>query len=60
MNLSIFSYRKHVVFGQVIQGFEIIQLIENLPTDEKDKPKTNVTISHCGELIIKIKSKFLL
>ena len=41
----------------MIQGFEIIKLIENLPTDEKDKPSTNVTISHCGELVIKIKSK---
>jgi len=49
--------RIHVVFGHVIQGFEIIQLIENLPTDEKDKPTTNVNISHCGELVIKIKSK---
>ena len=32
-------------------------MIENLPTDEKNRPNTTVAISHCGELIIKIKSK---
>ena len=47
----------HVVFGTVTQGFEIVRLIENLQTDEKSRPLTNVSISHSGELIIKIKSK---
>ena len=52
-----FNFRKHVVFGKVIQGFEIIRYIENLPTDDKNKPDTNVSISHCGELVLKAKSK---
>lgn len=50
----------HVCFGHVIQGFEIVEMIENLPTDEKNRPNTTVAISHCGELIIKIKSKLIL
>ena len=44
------------MFGKVVQGFEIIRLIEDLKTDSKGKPETNVTISHSGELIMKIKS----
>ena len=51
-NLSL-----HVLFGKVIQGFEIIRLVEDLKTDSKGKPESIVTISHSGELIIKIKSK---
>ena len=47
----------HVLFGKVIQGFEIIRLVEDLKTDSKGKPESIVTISHSGELIIKIKSK---
>lgn len=49
--------RIHVVFGQVIQGFEIVDLVENSQVDEKDRPIQKVTISHCGELIKKIKEK---
>lgn len=44
------------MFGHVIQGFEIVRLIENLPTDDKHRPLTKVLISHCGELILKVKS----
>jgi hypothetical protein len=57
--LNVFCFNRiHVVFGQVIQGFEIIELIQNLKVDEKDRPVQKVTISHCGELIKKIKSNY--
>lgn len=46
-----------MVFGHVIQGHEIIKLIENIPTNDQDRPVTDVDISHCGELILRIKSK---
>jgi cyclophilin family peptidyl-prolyl cis-trans isomerase len=42
---------KHVVFGIVISGFDVVKHIENLDTDEKDKPSKNVTISKCGLII---------
>lgn len=40
---------KHVVFGQVINGKNIIREIENLST-QSDKPVQDVTIVDCGEL----------
>ena len=48
--------RIHVLFGHVIQGAPIVRLIEELPTDDKHRPLTKVTVSHCGELILKVKS----
>lgn len=40
---------KHVVFGQVINGKNIVREIENMPT-QSDKPTQDVTIVDCGEL----------
>jgi cyclophilin family peptidyl-prolyl cis-trans isomerase len=39
---------KHVVFGIVSSGFDIIRKIENLKTDENDKPLEDVIIQDCG------------
>jgi peptidylprolyl isomerase len=39
---------KHVVFGRVVEGLEIITRIENAETDKGDKPVVPVTISDCG------------
>jgi cyclophilin family peptidyl-prolyl cis-trans isomerase len=41
---------KHVVFGIIKSGFDIIQKIEDLETDENDKPLKSVTIAKCGLL----------
>tara|TARA_B110000967_G_C18813593_1_gene524948 strand:- start:481 stop:1170 length:690 start_codon:yes stop_codon:yes gene_type:complete len=35
---------KHVVFGEVIKGYNIIEYIENLSTDSSDKPYQSITI----------------
>ena len=29
---------KHVVFGEVIKGFDILDIMENMPTSETDEP----------------------
>ncbi|CAF0762184.1 unnamed protein product [Didymodactylos carnosus] len=42
----------HVVFGQVITGQNLIKQIENLPVDTNNRPKSNVTISHAGQLVL--------
>lgn len=39
---------KHVVFGRVVQGQEIVTLIENAPKGGNDKPLKPVTIVDCG------------
>lgn len=38
---------KHVVFGKVIEGTDIIREIENSPTTD-DKPNADVVIADCG------------
>ena len=39
---------KHVVFGLVIGGYDIVSKIENLETDGNNKPKLDVIIKKCG------------
>lgn len=41
---------KHVVFGKVIKGLEVVKEVEAIETDGQDKPKTTVTIVDCGEI----------
>jgi cyclophilin family peptidyl-prolyl cis-trans isomerase len=39
---------KHVVFGLVIGGYDIVSKIEKLETDGNNKPKLDVVIKKCG------------
>ena len=39
---------KHVVFGIILSGFDIIKKIENIDVNENDKPLQNIIISECG------------
>lgn len=41
---------KHVVFGEVLEGWEIVDAIQNVPKARSDKPKEAVTIVKSGEL----------
>ena len=40
---------KHVVFGKVVEGMNIIHKIEETPTTG-DKPDVDVIIEECGEM----------
>ena len=41
---------RHVVFGEVLEGFDIVDKVENIPKGPGDKPSTTVRIAKSGEL----------
>jgi peptidyl-prolyl cis-trans isomerase B (cyclophilin B) len=41
---------RHVVFGKVIEGLDVVTKIENTPVDYRDRPKTEVIIADSGIL----------
>ncbi|KAH7339713.1 cyclophilin-like domain-containing protein [Rhizoctonia solani] len=45
---------RHVVFGKVLEGMDIVKLIEDVPKGPGDKPKEAVTIADAGELKIEL------
>jgi peptidyl-prolyl isomerase G (cyclophilin G) len=42
--------RRHVVFGRIIQGLDVLKIIELVATDHQDRPRTAVIITDCGQL----------
>ena len=41
---------KHVVFGKVVSGMDVVKFMEKTNTDGNDKPKQAVMITDCGEI----------
>lgn len=41
---------KHVVFGKVEEGMDVVRAIESTKTDYRDRPAVEVTIADCGAL----------
>ncbi|KAI0788092.1 cyclophilin-like domain-containing protein [Fomes fomentarius] len=48
---------KHVVFGRVVRGYEVVERIAEVPTDEKDRPRTPVVIANSGELMLRAQTQ---
>jgi cyclophilin family peptidyl-prolyl cis-trans isomerase len=48
---------KHVVFGEVVEGMDVIEALGMLETDSKQKPVHPVEISECGEVGIDVPSR---
>jgi peptidyl-prolyl isomerase H (cyclophilin H) len=46
-----FLNNKHVVFGKVVEGFDVVKKVENTRTVKpNDRPTQDVVISQCGEM----------
>ncbi|XP_003384824.1 PREDICTED: peptidyl-prolyl cis-trans isomerase B-like [Amphimedon queenslandica] len=43
---------RHVVFGKVLSGMDVVTQVENTETGSNDKPVKDVTIEDCGEIEI--------
>merc|ERR1719420_2642831 len=41
---------KHVVFGRVVEGLDVLRSIDSTPTNPGDKPKKPVVVVKAGEL----------
>ncbi|KAF9541480.1 Peptidyl-prolyl cis-trans isomerase B [Mortierella hygrophila] len=44
---------RHVVFGEVIEGMNVVTRIENVETGRNDRPKKAITIAKSGELEVR-------
>ena len=41
---------KHVVFGKVVEGMDVVRKVENVRTGKDDRPLQEVVVSQCGEM----------
>ena len=48
-NLSLYPTGKHVVFGKVLEGYDVVQKIEKVGS-QSGKPSKTVRIAESGEV----------
>jgi len=48
---------KHVVFGRLVQGDDVLTRIERTPTDRNDRPIQEIKVVDCGEFVEKPKEE---
>lgn len=46
--LSSWLDGRHVVFGKIVAGMDVVRMIESTPTDGRDRPTQDVVITDCG------------
>ena len=44
---------KHVVYGRVERGQNIVEMMRKTPTDQTDKPRVAIKITKCGQMKLK-------
>ena len=47
---------KHVVFGRVERGQNIVEMMRKTPCDQTDKPRQQIKVTKCGQM--KLKKEF--
>ncbi|KAK5133277.1 Peptidyl-prolyl cis-trans isomerase H [Meristemomyces frigidus] len=47
---TAFLNDKHVVFGKVVDGMDVVKKVENVRCGRDDKPNQEVAIAQCGEM----------
>ncbi|CAJ1374866.1 unnamed protein product [Effrenium voratum] len=47
---------KHIAFGQVVEGMDVIRAVAAVPTDRDERPRVSCTIVGCGEVGAKTQS----
>lgn len=48
------------MFGEVVKGHDVIDDIEKQEVDGKHRPLSDVRIVNCGELVLQLKSLYLI
>ena len=47
----LFICHKHVLFGRVVEGIDVLKKIERLSTADQGRPIVLVKIYNCGEIL---------
>lgn len=47
----------HVVFGEVVDGFDVVDYMENVSTSYGDRPAKELKISAAGEIAVEQNAK---
>merc|ERR1712113_1330861 len=42
--------KRHVIFGELVEGWDFLDVLEKLPTDAQCRPLTDCVITDCGEV----------
>ena len=45
---------RHVVFGKIVKGMDVVRKIENTKTDGRDRPVNDVVIADCGSIEVPV------
>lgn len=48
---------KHVVFGEVVEGMEVVEYLNTIKTGSKDLPETQIRINDCGRVWLEEEEK---